>query len=509
MNLGTDPRQELGTVEGRSWINPTAEAGGISQYVEAVRTGWWLIVLTVLACVGANLLILSRSDKVYEATSFVIVSPLADRDGVFAGLSILRETTDPARNLETLAKVIKTNKVAARAKALTKVADSPRELLEDVDAIPVAQSDLIAIKAKSSNPRFAQQLANAFARATIDVRTEQLHAQVDRLIAGLRPLARRPRGLAAEQQDDRQRANAERLAQVQALKIGPDPTIRLETPAERPDKPTSPKPVLSTAVSLVAGLLVGLGAVFGMQLIDPRVGSERHLRELYRLPVLARVPMVRRVLGRSRRSRAISAQGSYQALRVALDSAGTDVGPGRSVMLTGPSRREGKTTTAIGLARAIAQTGQRATLVDADARVAAVGRTMGISPSRGLLGVLSGTTRLSDALVRPANEPDSLRVLPVEQSGPWMPDVLVPSMADRLLTELDEESDWIVIDSPPLGRVIDTLPLAILASQVLLVVRLGKSRLSELKRVADMLAQYGIRPTGFVVIGARQQGYYG
>jgi len=501
VNLGTDPRQELGSAAGPGWINPTAEAGGISQYVEAIRSGWWLVLATVLACVGANLLILSRSDKIYEATSYVVVSPVSDREGTLAGLSLFRESNDPARNLETLAKIIKTPAVAIKVKALTKVADTPRQLLSDISVTPVAQSDLLSITAKNSSPRLAQQLATAFVEATIQNRTTQLHAQVDRLIAGLKPLLRG--------NDPASAGVATRLAQLQALRIGPDPTVRLETPAELPHDPTSPKPVLSTVVSLIAGLLTGLGAVFGMQLIDPRVRSERQLRELYRLPILARVPKLRGPFGRTRTSAMDGAQNSYQALRVGLISIGKDLEPGRSVMLTGPSMRDGKTTTAIGLARAIAQTGQRTTLVEADVRRPSVGSAMGASSTSGLFDVVSGSTPVVDALTHPLNEPDSLKVLLVEKSGDWLPDALVAATADRLLTELEETSDWIVIDSAPLGRVIDTLPLAMLACQLLLVVRLGKSRISELTRLTDLLAQYGIRPTGFVVIGEPPQQYYG
>lgn len=503
VNLSTDPRQELGRAEEQSWINPTQDVGGIAQYIEAMRGGWWLIVVTVITCVAANLVILSRSERIYEATSYVVISPVSDREGSYAGLSILRESNDPARNLETLARVIKTPAIATEVKKITKVADSPNELLSSVAVVPVAQSDLLAITASSSSAQFAQRLANAFAQATIQLRTAQLHTQVDRLIAGLRPLVRRQRGRAAATQDDSQRVVAERLAQLEALRIGPDPTVRLETPAELPRVAASPKPALSIAVSLIAGLLTGLAAVFGMQLIDPRIRSERQLRELYRLPVLARVPKVRGWFGRHRGQ---AAQNSYQALRVALIGDGTESRPGRSIMITGPSTRDGKTTTAIGLARAFAQTGQRATLVETDARRPSVGRAMGIAPVHGLFGVMSGATPMAVAL-QPDVEAANLNVLLVEHPGAWLPDVLVPATADRLLTELDDISDWTVIDSPPLGDVIDALPLAILANQLLLVVRLGKSQLSELTRLTDTLAQYSIRPTGFVVIGP-QRGYY-
>jgi Mrp family chromosome partitioning ATPase len=371
----------------------------------------------------------------------------------------------------------------------------------------VAGSDLLGITATSSSPRVAHRLANAFANATIQQRTGQLHAQVERLITELTPLMRRQRGARADPVDPSQRMLPVRLQQLEALRVASDPTVRFEIPATRPRDPSSPKPALSTAVSLLAGLLTGLGVVFGMQLIDPRIRSERHLRELYRLPVLARVPEVRGLFGRTRRSAATEARNSYQALRVALIGGGAYSEPGRSIMLTGPSRRDGKTTTAIGLARALVQTGQRTTLVEADARSPSIGRAMGISSNTGLHDVMREVTPLSEALLH--TEIEALNVLLVEHPGAWLPDLLLPETANRLLSELQQTSEWIVIDCAPLGRVIDPLPLAILANQLLLVVRLGKSKVGDLRRLADVVDQYGIRATGFVLIGSKQPRYYG
>jgi capsular polysaccharide biosynthesis protein len=497
VSVSTDSREERGSAEEPSWINPTAEAGGISQYIEAVRGAWWLIVLTVIGCVGANFLILSRSDTVYEASAYVLISPISDNDGTFAGLSLLRESNDPARNLETLARVITTPAVAEMVKDKVKVAGSARSLLDGVQAIPVAQSDLLEVRAKGSTARFAQRLADAFAESTIKYRTAQLHRQVDKLVAGLKPLARPKRVVPGQPQDDSQRLVADRLSKVEAMRVGPDPTVRLETAAERPHSPVSPKPVLSTAVALLAGLLIGVGGVFGLQLIDPRVRSERQLRELYRLPILARVPKLRRSFGAA----SGRVQDSYQSLRMGLMGIGSALGPGKSVLVTGPSRRDGKTATSVGLARALAESGQRTTLVEADARRPALGNWMGVTSTMGLLGVMRSPALMPTALVHPVHEPQNLNVLLAENSGDWLSDVLNPVTADRLLTDLEGVSDWVVIDSPPLGQFVDALPLAILAGQLLIAVRLGKSQLNELKRLTETLAQYGIRPTGFVVIG--------
>lgn len=509
MNVGADPRQEVRRADPDRWTDPPADDAGISRYLEPLRGRWWLLVATVIICLAVNLQMLSRAEKTYEATSYLIISPLSDREGNYAGLNVLRESNDPARNLETVAKVVKTSAVANKVKALTGSADSPHKLLARVKAVPVAGSDLLGITATSTSPRVAQQLANAFANATIQQRTGQLHAQVERLITELTPLVRRQRGARADPVDPAERLLPARLQQLRALRAGSDPTVRFEIPATRPRAPSSPKPMLSTAVSLVAGLLLGLGVVLGMQLIDPRVRSERHLRELYRLPVVVRVPEVRGLFGRTRPSAAIEARNSYQALRVALIGGGTHSEPG-TVVLTGPSGRDGKTTTAIGLARALAQTGQRITLVEADARRPAIGRAMGMSASTGLRDVLTEVTPLRKALLQPPNEvATNFKLLLVDHQGAWLPDVLLPETAERLLGELEQTAEWIVIDCPPLGHVMDPLPLAILADQLLLVVRLGKSKVNDLKRLADVIDQHGIHATGFVLIGSKQPRYYG
>ena len=68
-----------------------------------------------------------------------------------------------------------------------------------------------------------------------------------------------------------------------------------------------------------------------------------------------------------------------------------------------------------------------------------------------------------------------------------------------------------MIDSPPLTEVIDALPIAQQVDDVVLVVRLGSSRLVQLERLGDLLAQHGIKPAGFAVVGAgtsERESYY-
>jgi Mrp family chromosome partitioning ATPase len=91
-----------------------------------------------------------------------------------------------------------------------------------------------------------------------------------------------------------------------------------------------------------------------------------------------------------------------------------------------------------------------------------------------------------------------------------MADRLFLPSAQKLVTDAQRLADYVVIDSPPLSEVIDALALAQRADEVLVVVRLGKTHLTKLAHLAELLSRHAIRPVGFAVVGAQtnSEGYY-
>jgi Mrp family chromosome partitioning ATPase len=91
-----------------------------------------------------------------------------------------------------------------------------------------------------------------------------------------------------------------------------------------------------------------------------------------------------------------------------------------------------------------------------------------------------------------------------------MADRLFLPSTHRIVSEAKKLADYVIIDSPPLSEVIDALPLAQQADEVLLVVRLGKTQLTKLAHLAELLSRHAIRPVGFAVVGAQPatEGYY-
>jgi capsular exopolysaccharide synthesis family protein len=204
---------------------------------------------------------------------------------------------------------------------------------------------------------------------------------------------------------------------------------------------------------------------------------------------------------------------SFRTLRTMLAASrrGRGKGDGRSVLVTGPSPSEGKTTTAINLAASFALAGHRVILIEADFRRPTVGEALGVRPRVGIGKVLLGNVPLEDALVPAKPFGNNLRLLLVDRADDWLAEVLSLPAAGALLDEAERLADYVVIDSPPLTEVIDALPLAQQVDDVVLVVRLGSSNLSQLTRLGDLLEQHTINPSGFVVVGvgsSEESSYY-
>lgn len=497
---GGAPRADAG---GRSaeWLTPVVEQPGLKRYLGTLRSRWWLVLLAVVVATGAAAAYSTLAPKVYKAQASLLVSPVAPDNPAFAGLSVIRDSSDPTRDVETASQLVTTPQVAALAQRTLHSSQSPRKLLARVSVQPVAQSNIVSITARGDSPASATQLANAFARAAVQERTTALHAQVDAQIASLRNrIAAAPLGVAALRRQ---------LGQLETLRLSADPTINFTSPAEPPTGPSSPKRLLSIVVGLVAGLILGLAAVFGLQVLDPRLRREEQVREEFQLPILARIPKE----SRSRTKEGLSlgpqelsaaSREAYRTLRGTVAALGATSGRSRCILVTSPTAAEGKSTTAINLASAFVIAGKRVVLIEADLRRPSIARTLGARAPHGIGSVLLGNVKVADALGTARPYGPFLGLLLADELGPGsasMADRLSLPLARKLIDEARKLADYVIIDSPPLSEVLDALPLAQEADDVLVVVRMNRTPLTKLTRLGELLARHDIRPAGFAIVG--------
>jgi capsular exopolysaccharide synthesis family protein len=457
-----------------------------------------MVVAAVAITTGIAVIYVLAASKVYEAEADLLVTPISSTDTPLIGLpGLIPPSSDPTRDVETASRFVTNTEVASRVKAKLNSPDSPQQLLGKVDAAPVATSNIVAVTAKAGSPADARDIANAFATEAVAEQTAQLHNAIDTTLPALEKRLQQGTGDPT--------AIRAAIAALDTLRAGPDPSLSVETKADTPSSPVSPRPKLSIAGGLLAGLVLGIGAAFASQGLDPRLRREEQLRRLYRLPILARIPReprsrTQRPLGPLELSPATSE--AYRTLRgtlaVSRRASGSE---SHAILVTGSSPSEGKTTTAVNLSSSLATAGHKVVLIEADLRRPGIGPALNLQSKYGVASVLVESVALQDALVTTPTFGSNLGVLLADYEGGWISDLFALPAARELIAEARRMADFVIIDSPPLTDVIDALPLVDYVDDVVLVAGVGKTHLRKLTQLGELLAEYGVRPAGFAVVG--------
>jgi Mrp family chromosome partitioning ATPase/capsular polysaccharide biosynthesis protein len=489
-----------------SWLQPPEEAAGLRVYVETLRERWKMIALVVLITTAVAIAYVLTATKEYESQAEILVTPVSSSDPILATLGLITESNEPTRPIETASKFVTNYEVAQRAKKELGSGESAEALLAKISAAPIAQSNVVAVTAKADSAEFSQELANAFAKAAVADRTARLHERIETTIPQLEgQIAVTPSEVGGAGES----LGAE-LALLQTLQNSPDPTISVDAEASSPGSKVWPRTALSVVAGIFAGLVIGITAAFAAQTLDPRLRREEQIRRRYRLPILARIPRdpTGRAEGRPldpRKVEPITTE-AYRTLRSGFLTRATG-GGGRIVLVTGSSVAEGKTSTAVNLATSLALTGKRVILVESDLRRPSLARALDINTvDTGVVSTLLGNTSLEEALISLPDYGGNLRVLAADNEGGWIAELFSIPAAATMLENAAELADFVIIDSAPLTEVVDALPLALRADDVLIVVRLGRTRIDNLSRLTEMLADNGIKPIGFAIVNARRTG---
>jgi polysaccharide biosynthesis transport protein len=282
---------------------------------------------------------------------------------------------------------------------------------------------------------------------------------------------------------------------------------------EIPEIPTWPKLWVLLPMSVLVGLGLAVGIAFLREYLDDTVRSPRDISRVGQMNVLGIVadaeedPQVANAkLPIFDAPHSITAE-QFRQIRTRLQHiAGLDTN--RSIMVTGPSPLDGKTTVAANLAAALALNGRKTLLVDANVRRPEIHRLFGVGNEKGFSDVLNGTVAFDEAL-RPTRIPN----LTVMTSGPkpMNPTELFESqlLVDFIERAL-EEQDHVIFDSGPFLVVSEPAAMAPRVDGVITVVRAHAESRGLLQRMRDQLRQVKAEHLGVVVNAVRSQGggYY-
>jgi capsular exopolysaccharide synthesis family protein len=276
---------------------------------------------------------------------------------------------------------------------------------------------------------------------------------------------------------------------------GPSPSVSI---AQNPvTTRESDNLVRNISFSAVLGLLIGAVAVAVREATRKTVTEEDDLRRLG-LGTLGVIALGGRV-GRSDYPGEALAE-AFRRLRSLLpDVLGRrgDGARGTSLLLTGCNPQEGTTAVACGLAIAIAETGAKVVLVDANLRTPGVARYLALDTSLGLADVLAGTAGVPDVLRDSLD--GRLTVLPSGGHAPDPGEILASPNLGATVRDLTERFDVVLVDAPPLLGVADAAVLSKVTDIALLVVRANRTRTVEVERSMDLLQRVGARLAGAVL----------
>ncbi len=472
------------------------EASSLVGGFRTIRERWW-VVLAAIVVVGAVVMGLALSaTKQYSATSSLLMEP-----SKITGLidPAANQTEDPVRDASTNLLLVQSTTVANRVKVALKAPESPDALLGHIVVAAEPDANIITIEATDPSPARAALLANTFADQFVEYRKESDRKRVaegEQLLRG--QIAALPAAAVA------QRAELEQtLRAVTALRAVTTGDAEVVDRATVPGSPSSPILKKSAAIALILGLVIGIALVFLVDLFDRRIKNGDEFEMLYGLRALTSVPE-RSKDPASQRDRAAALE-PFRILRGSLRSLQPDREI-RVVLVTSAVPGEGKSTTAAGLARAAALSGQRVVLVEADLRRPTFHQQFDLGgDQRGLTTALVGGTPVANLLRTVLPGLKSLMVLPSGPKPPNSAELLRSAEMGRVLDDLKIEADLIVLDAPPLLPVADAQVLIDhpQVDAVLITARAYLTTREEVRRTRNILERHPGSNFGLVVNGIR------
>ena len=279
----------------------------------------------------------------------------------------------------------------------------------------------------------------------------------------------------------------------------PDARVVVEQRASIPEEPVVPRPAQNLAFGLLLGILAGIGFAFLRDSLDNTVKDQEMLEQLTGTGMVGAVPLDKSrsaepAIPFDKETSAIAE--SFRKLRTNLHFLSVD-NPPRMIVVTSSVPNEGKSTTAINIALALAEADNEVLLVDGDMRRPSVDNYLDIVGSVGLSTILSGGTSVAEALQDTKFQ--RLTVLAAGASPPNPSELLGSLAAKTLLQELRERFDYVIIDSPPLLAVTDAAVLAVNSDGALLMARFGHTRRDQISQSVRMLADVGADLLGTVM----------
>lgn len=496
----------------------------LRQYLSIFRKWLWLIAVVAIVAGAASYYATSLQPRLYQATAKIMIGrsfqDLDPNNADMATSSLLAET---------YIQLIKTSNVLAGVIDELGLKMGVGEMRGKVSAQSIARTQIVELRATDTDPKRAALIANSLANqlslqgpAASDQELIKQRAFANEQIADLQTKIQETQAEIAQGEQELKtltsaREIADKRAELDRLQVqigqwqsqytsyiafvtprAPN-TISLLEPAEPASAPFSPNLALNVGLAVAIGILLSAAIAFLTEYFDDTFKSKEDITRNLGLSTLGEIGNLRGIKGdklvAANEPRSASAE-AYRVLRTNISFSSVDRAI-KTILVTSPSPSEGKSITAANLATVMAQAGYNTILLDCDLR----------KPSQHRVFNLTNEVGLTNALLAPANTHSFIRPTRVENlriltSGPLPPnpaELLGSKSMGALLEHLGNESDIMVIDSPPVLAVADAAILSRVADGAFLVIDSGHTRREAAQRSKETLENAGARLLGVVL----------
>ncbi len=479
---------------------------------------WLLILLTVLG--GATAFILSkRTTPVYQATSRLLINEApATKNTDYA--SVLASE----RLARTYSELLTTKPVLNEVISRLGLSISERALRTSVNVNLLRDTQLIDVSVEATDPALAADIANAIvdvfseqnqglqtsrfstSKESLSSQLAQVDLQIGTATAALEALGDDPDDKA---EIDRLETTVAQYRQTYASLLQSYELVRLaeatsisnvvQVEAASPTNvPIRPRTVRNTMLGAFMGLLIGIAAVVLIDMLDDTLNPENISRQLG-LPILGIIahhqvengaPVVS-ALPRSPVSEA------FRSLRTNIQFASVDT-PVKTLLVTSPSPKDGKSTVAVNLGISLAQSGNQVAIIDADLRRPQIHQRLALPNRQGISGVFVQPHIVLNGAMRKTGI-DNLFALTSGVLPPNPAELLGSEKMSEILNQVRKKADIILLDTPPVLAVTDASVLAPRVDGVLLVVKPGVTKLAACKQAVEQLNRVGAKILGVVL----------
>jgi receptor protein-tyrosine kinase len=439
----------------------------LQHLTRLIRSHWFIIAVTTLAAVLISIVITLLTTPLYQASTRMFVSTTsgASATDLYQGNRLSQD------RVISYTELIKGETLAQRTVDKLGLDVGAETLRSRIQATSKPGTVLINVKVLDESPVRARDIADALSDEFVVMVKE-----LETLGPGSRPDAR----------------------------------VVVEQRASVPEKPVVPKRARNIALGLFGGLT--LGALLGLlrDVLDNTVKTEESLEEITGAGVVGIIPFDKNCRDQPAISFDTDNSGiaeAFRKLRTNLQFLAVD-NPPHFIVVLSSTPNEGKSTTAINLALALAEAEKSVVLVDGDMRRPTLHLYLGLVGAVGFSTVLSGGATLDEAL-QDTKYP-RLSVLAAGPTPPNPSELIGSKAARKTLNELRSRFDFVIVDSPPLLAVTDGAIWSTFADGALIIAKFGETKRDQLEHAVGNLRDVGATVLGavFTMVRGRGPGSY-